>query len=202
MRTLLLTGFEPFLKYPINPTKEIVEDLHGKKIGDYKIHSVVLPVTFKSAGHELLKHIEKLQPNGIVSLGLAGGRPQLTLERIAININDGPVDNDGHQPIDEEIIAGGPDGYFSTLPIRKMVNQLNKEGLPAKISNTAGAYVCNHVMYNALHYASQQQTQIPAGFIHLPSSHELSIKQGNIPSWSMEDLKKGISICLGVLAEY
>lgn len=201
MKKLLLTGFEPFLNYSTNPTMEIVESLHERKIGQYTIHSEILPVEFKVSGLKLMEHIEKIQPDAIISLGLAGGRPQFTPERIAININDGPVDNSGYAPVDEEIIEGGADGYFTTLPIRKMVEALKEEGLPAKISNTAGAYLCNHVMYRALHYANQQEKLVRAGFLHIPASHELAIEQKNMPSWSKEDLRRAVLICIEVLSE-
>ena len=151
MKKLLLTGFEPFLKYTVNPTMKIVEALHGMKIGQYTIHSEVLPVEFELTGPTLMDHIEKLQPDAIISLGLAGGRSKITPERIAINVNDGPKDNTGYAPVDEVIIEGGADGYFTTLPIRKMVETLNEVGFPAMISNSAGAYLCNNTMYRALH---------------------------------------------------
>ncbi len=201
MKQLLLTGFEPFLKYSTNPTMNIVKSLDGREIGDYVIHSKILPVEFKLTGEKLMEYIEEVKPDAIISLGLAGGRSLFTPERIAINVNDGPVDNNGYAPVDEEIIGGGADGYFTTLPIRKMVEALKEEGLPAKISNTAGAYLCNHVMYRALHYAKQQKRMIKSGFIHIPASHELAIEQKNIPSWSEEDLKKGVLICIEVLSE-
>lgn len=199
MKKILLTGFEPFLNYTTNPTQEIVKALDEMQIGEYGVCGVVLPVVFKEAGQALMSEIKSLQPDVIVSLGLAGGRAQITPERIAININDGPVDNDGYKPVDEEIVVGGDAGYFSTLPIRAMVEALREKGLPAEISNTAGAYVCNNVMYQALHYANQQRVLVRAGFIHVPASHELAVEKGNIPSWSMEDLIEGVRVCLGEL---
>ena len=93
----------------------------------------------------------------------------------------------------------GKDGYFTSLPIRDMVNRLQEVGLPAAISNTAGTYLCNNVMYEALHYADKNQPDMKCGFIHIPASHELAIQHGGIPSWSHEDLKKGISVCIEVL---
>ncbi|TKC16333.1 pyroglutamyl-peptidase I [Robertmurraya kyonggiensis] len=197
MKSLLLTGFEPFLNFTINPTMRIVEELHGQEIGDYKIHSEVLPVDFEVAGKKLIEHIDKIQPDALISLGLAGGRYKITPERIAININDGAPDNNGNVRVDETIQTEGSEAYMSTLPIRAMVNRLLEEGLPAEISNTAGTYLCNHVMYQGLHYTKN----IPSGFIHIPASHELAIQHGKIPSWSHEDLKKGIIACIEVLSE-
>lgn len=200
MKTLLLTGFEPFMKFPVNPTMRIAEELHGTKIGNYKIHSEILPVEFSKSGDALMAYIKEVNPDVVISLGLAGGRSKITPERIAINVNDGPADNRGHVPVDEPIIPGGADGYFSTIPNREMVNALNEFGLPATISNTAGAYLCNNVMYRALHFANKERTDLLAGFIHIPASHELAILQGSVPSWSHEDLKKAIEICIEVLS--
>lgn len=200
MKTLLLTGFEPFLHFTSNPTMRIVQELHNQVVGEYKIHSEVLPVDFRKSGVQLLELLEDIKPDAVISLGLAGGRYKITPERIAINVNDGEADNSGNILVDETIHAEGQDAYMSTLPIRAMVNRLVEEGLPAEISNTAGTYLCNHVMYQSLHYAKLQGLQMPSGFIHIPASHELAIQHGKIPSWSHEDLKKGILICIQVLA--
>ncbi|CAM3228109.1 pyroglutamyl-peptidase I [Filibacter tadaridae] len=200
MKKLLLTGFEPFLKFTVNPTMKIVEELNGQQIGDYVIHSEVLSVDFNASGKQLLAHIEQIQPDAVMSLGLAGGRYKMTPERIAINIKDGEPDNNGHRPVDEVIQVDGEPAYMSTLPIRAMVNQLLESGLPAEISNTAGTYLCNNVMYEALHYAAKNQPNMKAGFLHIPASHELAIEYGKIPSWSHEELKKGVTLCIEMLS--
>ena len=199
MKTLLLTGFEPFLNYPVNPTQRIVAELHGMEIGGYRIHSEVLPVDFSVSGDRVISHIENIKPDAVLSLGLSGGRFKITPERIAINVNDGAKDNSGHAPVDEPIVEGGADGYFTNMPIRKMVDALKKAGLPADISNTAGAYLCNHVMYRALHFVNKQRPDMLAGFIHIPASHELAVEHGRVPSWSHEDLKRAIVTCIEVL---
>ncbi|MBO1913913.1 hypothetical protein J4G37_55005, partial [Microvirga sp. 3-52] len=103
-------------------------------------------------------------------------------------------------PTDEVILKEGNDGYFSTLPIRDMVNQLQASGFPAAISNSAGTYLCNNVMYMALYFAHEFQPNMKCGFIHIPASHELAIQHGGIPSWSHEDLKKSVSICIEALS--
>ncbi|WP_080846027.1 pyroglutamyl-peptidase I [Cytobacillus gottheilii] len=200
MKTLLLTGFEPFLQFTINPTMKIASELHEQTIGEYQIQSKILPVDFRIAGQQLLTYIEKYKPDAVISLGLAGGRYKITPERIAININDGEPDNSGNKLEDEPIIETGAVGYFSTLPIRKMVHSLLDHQLPAEISNSAGTYLCNHVMYQALHYAQKEQSKMKAGFIHIPASHELAVQHGKIPSWSHEDLLKGIKLCIEVLS--
>ncbi|GEN84333.1 pyrrolidone-carboxylate peptidase [Sporosarcina luteola] len=199
MKKLLLTGFEPFLNFPVNPTQKIADELHGEKIGGYTIFSKVLPVDFSVSGDRILSYIEEVKPDAVLSLGLSGGRFKITPERIAINVNDGAKDNSGHAPVDEPIIEGGADGYFTNMPIRKMVDALKEQGLPAEISNTAGAYLCNHVMYRVLHLVNEQRSDMLAGFIHIPASHELAVKHGRVPSWSHEDLKRAIVACIEVL---
>ncbi|MUV39031.1 Pyroglutamyl-peptidase I [Lentibacillus sp. JNUCC-1] len=191
MKKLLLTGFEPFLDNPINPTMAIVKALDQTELNGYQIIGGILPVDFSKTGEEMLKLIEAHDPDAVISLGLAAGRTQLTPERIAINCNDGPVDNTGHKPDGEKIIADGPDGYFSTLPIKDIVSACRENGLPAKISNTAGAYLCNHVMYQALHFFAQNNLDRPSGFIHLPASHELALEKSQA-SWASSDLKEGV----------
>lgn len=201
MKTLLLTGFRPFLDYPVNPTMRIVEELDGKEIGNYRVVGRILSVDFSQSGKELLSHYKEVQPAAVISLGLAGGRYKLTPERIAINCSDGDQDNTGRKPVDERITETGTDGLFSTLPIRKMVSELNEKGYPAEISNTAGTYLCNNVMYTMLHHIQQQNVAVPSGFIHVPASHELAIRHGKIPSWSHSDLLAGISICIEQLKD-
>lgn len=202
MKKLLLTGFEPFLHYTVNPTMRIVEDLNGKVIGGYQIVGKVMRVDFKSSGEQLVNLLDQIKPDAHISLGLAAGRYKITPERIAINFKDGAADNEGNKPVDELIQENGEPGYLSTLPIRRMVNKLIENGLPSEISNSAGTYLCNNVMYEGLHYTKVNNSKMLSGFIHIPASHELAIQHGKIPSWSHEDLKKSIIICIEVLGEY
>lgn len=199
MKKLLMTGFEPFLKYPINPTMDVVSHLNGKEINGYKIYGKILTVDFSQSGQQLLEEINQLEPDAVISLGLSGGRYKITPERIAANCNDGPADNTGKKPDGEAIFSDGEDGLFSTLPIKEMVNKLTEEGLPADISNTAGTYLCNNVMYHGLYDAKKKGTFIPTGFIHIPASHELAIKHGKVPSWSQTDLNRAIELCVKCL---
>lgn len=201
MKKLLLTGFVPFLDFPVNPTEEIVKSLDGTTIGDYQIISKVLPVDFQQSEQEILRHYTDIQPDAVVSLGLAAGRAHITPERIAINCKDGAPDNNGVTCEDEHINENGPDGYFSSLPIRAMVNHLKENGYPAKISNTAGTYLCNNVMYATLHRIAEEgkQDQVKAGFIHIPASHDLAVKLNNSPSWSQRDLTKAIRLAIQTL---
>lgn len=201
MKKLLLTGFEPFLSFPVNPTMQLVEKLDGTVIGDYKICGKILSVNFNASGAELLSYIEKETPDAVLSLGLAGGRYKMTPERVALNVKDGEPDNEGHQPIDETIEFEGPPAYFSTLPIRKMVNRLSDAGLPAALSNSAGTYLCNNVMYAGLHWAAHHRPDMPSGFLHIPASFELAMQHGKIPGWSLNELLKGVTICIQTLSD-
>ncbi|WP_462410277.1 pyroglutamyl-peptidase I [Neobacillus sp. Marseille-QA0830] len=198
MKTLLLTGFEPFLEFPINPTEKIVTELDGKTVGAYQIKGLLLPVTYEEAGRRVLDAIDQIKPDAVISLGLAGGRANITPERIAINCRDGAPDNNGVVLNDAPIYEDGPAGYFSKLPIRKFVETLKENGYPAEISNTAGTYLCNNVMYTALHALKDQP--VPAGFIHIPASHELAVKQKKAtPSWSDRDLLEAVKQMIEVL---
>ena len=196
---LLLTGFVPFLDNPINPTEEIVKRLSGKTINGYTIETAVLPVDFKHSEEKLLEEIQAINPDVVIMLGLAAGRSKVTPERIAINVKDGAADNEGYAPVDVPIEHNGPDGLFSTFPIRQMVDTLKAQGYPAVISNTAGTYLCNNMMYVALNEAQKRRPNMRAGFIHIPASHELALQNEKIPSWSLRDLTEAVKICIETL---
>ncbi|MEG0471118.1 MAG: pyroglutamyl-peptidase I [Solibacillus sp.] len=195
MKKILLTGFEPFLSNPINPTMEIVKALHEKVFSGYQVEGRILSVDFEKSPPQFLKYVEEVQPSIIISLGLAAGRTKITPERIAINIKDGDPDNAGVTLVDEPIHAGGDAAYFSTLPIRAMVNRLNEASFPAAISDTAGTYLCNNIMYEGLLYA-RKQPNVKAGFIHIPASFELAIANGKLPGWGQRDLQASIELCI------
>lgn len=196
---LLLTGFVPFLDNPINPTEEIVKRLDGEKVNGYDIVTAVLPVDFNQSAELLKKNIEAANPDVVIMLGLAAGRSKITPERIAINVKDGAKDNEGYAPVDEPIDPDGADGLFTTLPVRKMVDRLKENRLPAQISNTAGTYLCNNMMYTALNEASKNNASYLSGFIHIPASHELALQNERLPSWSLDDLTKAVKICIEAL---
>ncbi|WP_349408625.1 pyroglutamyl-peptidase I [Pseudalkalibacillus sp. SCS-8] len=199
MKTLLLTGFEPFLDHDFNPTERIVTVLNGEKIGAYEVVGRVLPVDYEMAAPELLNAVDEVKPDAVISLGLAAGRNKITPERVAINVNDGVKDNTGRIPVDEPIVEGGNAAYFSTLPIRQMVNRLQEVGIPAEISNTAGTYLCNNVMYTLLHDFEEKGVNVPSGFIHVPASFELAVESGRWPSWPLETIQRAVEIMIEVL---
>ncbi|MGP4072120.1 pyroglutamyl-peptidase I [Piscibacillus sp. B03] len=196
MKKILLTGFEPFLDFKTNPTMEVAKYLDGKTINNYEVTSRVFSVDFNQSGREMLNAIEEESPDVVVALGLAGNRRHITPERIAINCNDGPKDNRGYKPNGEKVFEDGPDAYFSTLPIYEMVDSMKRNGYPASISNSAGTYLCNNVMYHALHHAKTSNLSYRAGFIHIPPSYEMAIKQPQLASWSQHDLNIAIEYCL------
>lgn len=195
MTKILLTGFVPFLDYKINPTMQIVEALSNKEMHGYEIVGRILSVDFQQSADQLKQYIDEVKPQMIISLGLAGGRYKITPERIAINVKDGEPDNNGYTPVDESIYENGADAYLTNLPIRNMVNRLQKEGFLAEISNTAGTYLCNNIMYEGLAYAKQNEG-VKAGFIHIPASFELAIQHGKIPGWNIQDLITCIKLCI------
>lgn len=195
-KKLLVTGFVPFLDFKLNPTEEIAKALDGVTIGNYEVYGRVLPVEFNQTAVRALEYFDEIQPDMVIALGLAGGRSKITPERIAINCSDGAPDNNGVTLQDATIEENGPDGYFSTLPIRSFVNVLKENGYPAEISNSAGTYLCNFVMYKLLHHIHENNLQTKAGFVHIPASHELAIQQRSIPSWSQRDLEHAIKIMI------
>ncbi|MDT8858801.1 pyroglutamyl-peptidase I [Alkalihalobacillus sp. MEB130] len=196
---VLLTGFEPFLGHYINPTEEIVKELDGQQINNKQIIGRILPVAFSQSATQLIAHFEEEKPDAVIMLGLAAGRNRITPERVAINCSDGDKDNEGRALQDAVIQEDGPAAYFSTLPIRKIVNILNEASIPARISNTAGTYLCNNIMYEMLHYLEQHNLSCPAGFIHIPASHELATTNAQLPSMSHAELQRAVELIVSAV---
>lgn len=192
MKKLLITGFDPFDGAAVNPSWEAVK-LLPERIGAYELHKLQIPTVFGLAPKTVLEAAEKLQPDVIISVGQAGSRKAVTPERIGINIRDARItDNAGISPKDEPIIPGGPDGLFTTLPVKAMIDGINEAGLPGAISNTAGTFVCNDVLYSLLyHYAG---TQVRCGFIHVPWLPE----QGE-PNLALADTVKALTAAIKAL---
>ncbi|WP_153462936.1 MULTISPECIES: pyroglutamyl-peptidase I [Sediminibacillus] len=198
---ILLTGFEPFLGMSENPTELVTRKFAGKTLLGMEIIGHILPVDFQNASKQLITQVDQLQPDMIVSLGLAAGRNQITPERVAINCMDGEPDNVGNSYQDKKIADNGPDGYFSTLPIRNLVKALQQTGIPAGISNSAGTYLCNQIMYTASHYIETSDIDCRTGFIHMPAHHELALANPKLPSWSLNDLNTAVEVILQELAK-
>ena len=169
---ILITGFEAFLKNEKNPTEEIIKLLPSSIYGN-QITKIILPVVYDECFDKLLPIIQEIKPDVIINLGLAGGRKAISLERIAININDSlHQDNKGNIILDCTIDNLGDKAYFSTLPIKQIMENIQAKNIPVEISNSAGTYVCNNLMYHVLRYISYHKLSIKAGFIHVPFMSE------------------------------
>jgi pyroglutamyl-peptidase len=193
---ILLTGFDPFGGESINPSWEAVRALHGKRIGGHRIVALQLPTEFAGSLRMLRAAMRELAPAILLGVGQAGGRSQLSIERVAINLRDARIhDNAGAQPVDDPVVAGGPAAYFSTLPIKAMLAALHAQGLPAEISNSAGTYVCNHVAYAMLHLAAPKRG-VRAGFIHIPYLPLQAAARRGAPSMALDDVVRGLEIAL------
>jgi len=169
MTRVLLTGFEPFDGDDLNPSWEVALALDGERLGNALVQSQQLPCVFGSAREVLWRTLEAGHFDVLLSLGLAGNRPDLTVERIAINVDDARIpDNAGQQPVDVPVVAGGPAAYWASLPIKRMVAAVRAAGVPASVSQTAGTFVCNHVFYAGAHWQATRQPGLRVGFMHLP----------------------------------
>jgi pyroglutamyl-peptidase len=169
VKTVLIFGFEPFGGRKVNTSEEIVRAIGDVTIARHSVVGVVLPCVFGTATTKLVRHIRRVKPTIVIGLGEAAGRPVIAPERVAINVDDARIaDNGGARPIDRPIVAGGPAAYFSTLPIKAMVQAMRRRGAPAQISETAGTFVCNHVFYGLMHHVAHHQRRVRAGFIHVP----------------------------------
>ncbi|MFL0372495.1 pyroglutamyl-peptidase I [Paenibacillus amylolyticus] len=186
MVKILISGFEPFGGDTMNPTGALMEALANEVIEGAELKTVLLPVHFDECADLLISEMEAYGPDVVIACGLAKGRTSITPERIAVNVKDIPpgsyADNQGQRPVDEPIVDGSPDGLFSTLPIRAMVNDMSAAGIPAAVSNTAGTYICNNTMYRVLDHIRVGQLPIRAGFVHFPASTEMAVLQPSVPS--------------------
>lgn len=166
MRKLLITGFEPFGGETVNPSWEAVRQLPDA-IGDFVLCKLGIPTVFAQAARTVLEKAALFQPDVILCVGLAGGRDAVTPERIAVNIRDARIaDNAGNQPRGTFVVPEGPAAYFSTVPAADMAQRIRAAGIPGAVSNTAGTFVCNDVLYTLLHHCSG--TAVRVGFIHVP----------------------------------
>ena len=190
---ILLTGFEPFGKATLNPSGEIIKQISGENIV-----TAILPVAYTQSAERLLQLIAEHNPDVVISLGQAEGRTQITPERIAINLDDARLaDNQGVIRNDVPIIAGGPVAYESTLPIKDIVKAVNDAGVPAAVSLSAGAFLCNHVFYLAQDYF--KGTNVRSGFVHVPLMDEQGPEFPGLPTMPLDQMVKAIRTMLEVL---
>jgi len=191
---VLLTGFDAFDGATLNPSWLAVEALNGESVAGHTVVAAQLPTTFEGSVQELARLLQVHKPALVICVGLAGGRKGLSLERVAINVSDARIaDNAGLQPIDTPVVAGGPAAYFSTLPIKAMLQTLQQAGLASEVSQTAGTFVCNHVFY-ALMYTLATKRRfkgVRGGFIHVP----YLLEQG-APCMPLNDMTRGLRIAV------
>lgn len=197
MKTILVTGFDPFGGEPINPAWESVKRLSEGSYENYKVEVRQMPTVFDKSLECLYAAIDETRPDLVICVGQAGGRPDITVERVAINVNDARIpDNEGNQPIDTPIVEGGPTAYWSTLPIKAIVKELRDQGVPASVSQTAGTFVCNHLFYGLMHVLASKHPQTRGGFIHIPYLPQQAARLAGQPSMAVETIEKGLRIAI------
>lgn len=195
VKKVLLTGFDPFGDDKINPALEAVKQLEGKILsGGLEIITQEVPTVFHESIDAVKKAIDTHKPDVVICVGQAGGRTQITMERVAINVDDARIpDNRQKQPIDEQIVEDGPVAYWSTLPIKRIVRDMREAAIPAAVSNTAGTFVCNHLFYGLMNYLATEAPKIRGGFIHIPFIPAQTADK-DAPSLSLETIVRGLEI--------
>lgn len=195
--SILVTAFDPFGGEKINPALEAVKALPSTIAGTNVI-TVEVPTVFGKAIEAATTAIDEHQPSAVLCVGQAGGRFDITPERVAINLDDARIaDNDGNQPIDKPIVEGAPPAYFATLPIKAMTAAIRDAGVPASVSNTAGTFVCNHIMFGVLHHlATVGPKGARGGFVHVPFIPEQTVSKPGQPSLSTETITKGLTAAI------
>lgn len=193
---ILVTGFDPFGGEKINPAIESVKRLPDK-ILDAEIIKLEIPTVIGKSVDKIREKIKEVEPDGVLSIGQAGGRPDITVERVGINCDDCRIkDNEGNQPIDEKVVEDGPAAYFATIPIKAMVEHIKEGKIPASVSNTAGTFICNHVLYGVCHIKATEYPNMRTGFIHIPFLPEQVTDKKNMPSMALETIVKGLELAI------
>lgn len=199
---VLVTGFEPFTPYKINPTEELARGFEGYRTGDAVVRSAVLPVHHADAAARMQELLVSVRPDAILHLGLAGRRARLAVERVALNVMDYTVpDNAGCRKTDEPCVPGGPAAYLATVPVRAIADRLVEAGIPAYVSDTAGTYLCNQTLYTTLHAIAHVASPPRVGFIHVPLLPSMVAAAGlDEPSMDLPLMRRAVEIALGVIA--
>jgi len=197
MMKILVTAFDAFGGEEINPTERALDRLPDE-IGGAQIIKYPVPTVFGEALKQAIAVAEEKDVDAVVCLGQAAGRSHITPERVGINLADASIpDNAGNQPSDEPVVEGGPAAYFSTLPVKQMVAAIQEAEIPARVSTTAGTFVCNHLLYGLLHHF--KDTQVKAGFIHVPFIKEQN--KENSPMLELTDVVRGVECAIGAIAK-
>lgn len=199
---ILVTGFDPFGGEPINPALEAVKGL-ADTINGAEIIKLEIPTVFGKSAEVVKAAMEKHHPDVVLNIGQAGGRFAISPERVAINIDDARIpDNEGNQPVDIAIQEDGAPAYFTQLPIKAMVTQMKAAGIPANVSNTAGTFVCNHIMYQVHYLIEKEYPAVKGGFIHVPYIPEQVIEKAGQPFMSLTDMTKGLTAAIEAIILY
>ena len=199
MKTILLTGFDPFGGEPINPAWEAVKELNGYTSNGYTVVTKMIPTVRYDSIETVRNAIQEYNPEAIMLVGQAGGRPDITVERVAINVDDFRIpDNKGNQPKDEAIVKDVNNDYFATLQINNMMSGLQHAGIPASISNTAGTFVCNHIFYGVSYEVHDKG--IRCGFVHIPYLPSQVVTKPGQPSMAKEVVIKGLRCMVDTIA--
>ena len=196
-KTILLTGFEPFGGERVNPSQRIVEALDGEIVEGHRVVGAILPVTFATTLPAFTALLDQHRPAIAVALGQAGGRSEISLERVAVNLIDARIaDNDGVQPIDETIIGDAPGAYFSSLPVKAIEARLRALGIPCATSLTAGSFVCNQAFYTLAHLIATRHPRTRGGFVHVPWLPDQAAYHRGQPSMALDVMIAGVRAAL------
>ncbi|WP_277630627.1 pyroglutamyl-peptidase I [Atopococcus tabaci] len=198
---ILVTGFDPFGGEAINPAGEAVKGLPNE-INGAEIHKLEIPTVFHKSAETIRQAVKDIQPDVVLAVGQAGGRYEVTPERVAINVDDARIpDNEGNQPIDVAIQEDGESAYFTKLPVKAMVAAMREAGIPAAVSNTAGTFVCNHIMYQVLYMIDKEFPEMTGGFVHVPFIPEQVTDKPGKPSMSLTDITKALEAGIKAVVE-
>jgi pyroglutamyl-peptidase len=199
---ILLTGFEPFDGATENPSRAAVAALADMSLAGARLATAMLPVTYAGAGPALRAAVLRHRPDAVICTGLAGGRAALSVERVAINVDDAAIaDNAGERRTDQPVVPGGPAGYFATLPIKAVAAAMRAAGVPAAVSQSAGTFVCNHVFYCACHLAAREFPTMRAGFVHLPWLPEQVADRPGEPSMALATIVAGLRAAIAAVRD-
>lgn len=199
---VLITGFDPFGGESINPAWEAVKGMK-EEIAGAQVVKLQIPTVVGKSIQAIYEKMKEIQPDIVISVGQAGGRFGVTPERVAINVTDARIpDNEGNQPIDEPIFSDGDTAYFSNLPVKAMVKAIKDAGFPSVLSNTAGTYICNHVMYGILYYIHKEFPNARGGFIHVPYAVAQVVDKPATPSMAIADITASLEAAVAAAVEH
>ena len=195
----LVTGFTPFGGEAVNPSQLIAQALHGRTIAGHRIVGATLPTEFAASLAVLKDLLDQHKPALVLAVGQAGGRAEISLERVAINLIDARIaDNAGAQPVDVRVVDNAPNAYFSTLPIKAMLAALQRANIPAALSHSAGTFVCNQVFYGLAHALARSRRRVRGGFVHVPHLPEQAARHAGAPGMDLQTMIEAVQLCLDV----